>query len=88
MGKIVNVKTIHTIGLKETNHIDVWPSEGLNPLSQNEGWKKPYRNAVNAILERDTLCVFKIELERFLLSSLKWWLGNADIKGIFPSTFH
>ncbi|KAG5416106.1 hypothetical protein IGI04_003673 [Brassica rapa subsp. trilocularis] len=50
--RITGSKTIHTIGLKETNHIDVWPSEGLNPLSQNEGWKKPYRNAVNAILER------------------------------------
>ncbi|KAF3603159.1 hypothetical protein F2Q69_00038522 [Brassica cretica] len=86
--RITGSETIHTIGLKETNHIDGWPSEGLNPLSQNEGWKKPYRNAVNAILERDTLCAFKMELERFLLRSLaKLVARKCDIKGIFPSTF-
>lgn len=70
-------------------HKECWGNLSLGQRdAHSHGWWCQTDSWCGNPLFSDTLCVFKIELERFLLSSLKWWLGNADIKGIFPSTFH
>ncbi|KAL0837764.1 hypothetical protein Bca101_089654 [Brassica carinata] len=98
MGKMVNVSGFLT-GSENviwTNDTTSWMGDFGNTKNVGEIFRLDKETLtvmaddvklIHDVEIRDTLCVFKMELERFLLSSLKWWLGNATSKGFFHQLF-